>query len=74
MGWGGCGYELINESFSVSNRARGKHSRNSDPSAARYAFKQVSSLKQETLHDLTDFHVERATALHYNKLSCFHSR
>ncbi len=28
-----------------------------------------------TLHDLTDFYVERATALHYNKYhSCFHSR
>ncbi len=60
----------------VSNHARRKRSRNT----ARYAFNSVCSswardFTTFTLHDLTDFYVERATAPHFNKLAfMFHSR
>ncbi len=61
---------------SVSNRARGKRLRNGVSYAARYAFKfqfifflsRARDFTTYTLHDLTDFYVERATAPHYNKL------
>ncbi len=48
--------------------------RNSVSSAVRYAFNlflksRARDFTTFTLHDLTVFHVERATALHYNKLS-----
>ncbi len=54
---------------SVSNRARGKHSRNL-PRLAMLST-HFFSLEQETssLHDLTDYYVERATAPHYKSLS-----
>ncbi len=51
---------------SVSERAHGKRSRNSVSSAARYAFNlfflsQARDFTTFTLHDLTNFNVERAT-------------
>ncbi len=52
---------------SVSNR-----SRNSVSSVARYLFVflfRARDFTTFTLHDLTDFYVERATAPHYNKSS-----
>ncbi len=62
---------------SVSNRARRKCrkcSRNSISSTARYAFnmfffpsRTLYDFTTFTLHDLKDFYVVRATALHYNK-------
>ncbi len=59
---------------SVSNRARRKCSRNSISSTARYAFnmfffssRTLYDFMTFTLHDLKDFYVVRATALHYNK-------
>ncbi len=85
--WGvTSGYERMNETHlsvfhSVSNRACGKHSRNSVSSAARYAFNSLFKSRARdfttfTLHDLTDFYVERATAHHIkiNDHSCFHNR
>ncbi len=58
---------------STPNRARGKCSRNSISYAALYAFNKflksgTRDFTTFTLHDLTDFYVERATAPHYNKL------
>ncbi len=52
---------------SVSNRAHGKRSRNSVSSAARYAFNsfflsQASNCTTSTLHEFTNFYVERVTA------------
>ncbi len=71
---------------SVSNHARGKRSRNSISSAARYTlstfffFFKVRAKDRATftLHDLADFlrSLERVTA-HRNKInehSCFHNR
>ncbi len=71
---------------SVSNRARGKCSRNSISS--QYAFNSffcfvffcLEPLTRDcttfTLHDLADFYVERVTAhrIKRNEHSCFHNR
>ncbi len=65
--------------YSISKRAHGKSLRNSVSSAARYTFNsfflsRARDFTTFTLHDLTDFYVERATALHYNKLSFMFSK
>ncbi len=71
---GSSGYERMNEShLSVSNHNRGKRLRNSVSYAARYAFNSfVLSRARDfttfTLHDLTEFFIERAIVPHYNKL------
>ncbi len=68
---------------SVSNRAHGKHLRNSISFAARYTFNsfffffvRARDCTTFTLHDLPDFYVESVTAHHIkiNDHSCFHSR
>ncbi len=73
---------------SVSNRARGKRSRNSFSSAAPYAFNSfffffcVEPFSRDcttfTLHDLTDFYVDRVRVtvhcIKCNDHSCFHNR
>ncbi len=68
---------------SVPNCAHGKRSRNSISSTARHAFNfqlrfflsRARDCTTFTLHDLTDFYVERVTA-HHIKIndSCFHKR
>ncbi len=76
---GSIGYERMIEThlsifYSFSNHVRGKRSRNS-VSLLRLAMLSTSFLVSRdsrdfttfTLHDLTDFYVERATAPHYNK-------
>ncbi len=84
---GGGGGERVDEMYlsvfhSVSNRAHGMHSRNSVSSAARYTFNsfffflsQTRDCTTFTLHDLTDFYIERVTAhrIKRNDHSCFHN-
>ncbi len=56
--------------YSVSKHAHGKSSRNRVSAAARYAVNFISSRVRDfttfTLHDLTDFYVERATAFMFS--------
>ncbi len=66
---------LLSVFYSALNRARGKRSRDSISSAARYVFNsfyfpsRARDFTTFTLHYLTDFYIERATAPHYNTLS-----
>ncbi len=64
---------------SVSKCAHRKRSRNIVSSAARYTFNsfflsRARDFTTFTLHNLTDFYVERATAPLYNKLSFMFSK
>ncbi len=65
---------------SVSNRARGKRSRNSISSAAHinslFFLVRARDWTTFTLHDLADFYVESVTAHHIkrNNHSCFQNR
>ncbi len=73
MDVGGVNETHLSVFHSTLNHAQGKRSRNSISSEARYAFNSFffSSRARDfttfTLHYLTDFYVERATASHYNK-------
>ncbi len=66
---------------SVSNRAHGKRSRNSlfhgsyAFNSFFFFFSQTGDCTTFTLHDLTDFYVERVTAhrIKINYHSCFHN-
>ncbi len=76
-GVGGClsGYERINETHlsvfhSISNRARETVSLSWLAMRSTNVFLfRARDFTTFALHDLTDFYVERVTALHYNKLS-----
>ncbi len=72
------GYERMNETHlsvfhSISNRARGK--RLGTLSTLFFSLEQ-ETFTTFTLHDFTDFYVERATAhrIKINDHSCFHNR